>query len=413
MTAAALALLLAVSATIPHPDLSSAEPAVRKQMEVTRAALEKEADGTPRKAELYGSLGMIYHAYDLTAAAEACYRKAIEIRPEFRWHYYLGHVLADRGEADAAVGEFEAALRIDPTYLPGTLRLARLQLERRNVDEAARLYEQARAADPNEAEALTGLGRVAFARDDFAGAVARLNEALARAPHATEIPYLLGLAYARLGQRDRAREFLARGGDIRAVRFDSILRHVQELDRGGQEQQDRGTTLLADGQLEQALERFRLGVEARPSDPRARNNLGTARLRSGDVEGAAADFGAALALDPNYALAHFNLGTIRSAQRNDEAAVAHYRAALRVDPGLVPARFNLANALGRLGRHEEAVAEYRAVVEAEPANSAARLQEALALERLGRRAEARARLEEALRLAPDDTALREALESRP
>ena len=406
---AVMAPVASSSTAIPHPDLSAAEPTVRKQIEVTRVALEKETDGTPRKAELYGALGMIYHAYDLTAAAEVCYRNAIEIRPGFRWHYYLGHVLADRGQADAAVPEFETALRIDPAYLPGTLRLARLQLERRDLDEAARLYERVRAADPNEAEALTGLARVAFARGDFATAITRLNEALPHAPQANEIQHLLGLAHARLGQRDRAQEFLARGGDIRAARFDSMLRHVQALDRGGQEHQDRGATLLADGHLTQALERFRLGVEARPRDPRARTNLGTARLRSGDVEGAAEDFRAALTIDPNYPLAHFNLGTIFSARGEDESAIAHYRAALRADPGLIPARFNLANGLGRLGRHEESIEEYRRIVEAEPANTDARVQEALALDRVGRRAEALARLKEAARLAPENIALRKAL----
>ena len=34
---------------------------------------------------------------------------------------------------------------------------------------------------------------------------------------------------------------------------------MQSLDRGGQEHQDRGATLLADGRLAEALERFRLG----------------------------------------------------------------------------------------------------------------------------------------------------------
>jgi Tfp pilus assembly protein PilF len=212
MTAAAVMLWLTVTVTIPHPDLSAAEPSVREQIGAARAALENEAGGSPRKAELHGALGMIYHAYDLTAAADACYRNAIALAPEFRWHYYLGHVLAEQGDADGAVAAFKAALRLDPGYLPANLRLARLQLERQQLDEAERLYRRVLAADADEAEALTGLGRVAFARRDYTSALSHLQAALRRAPHATEIHHLIGLSYVRLKQRDRAREFLARGG---------------------------------------------------------------------------------------------------------------------------------------------------------------------------------------------------------
>ena len=409
MTAAAVMLWLTVTVTIPHPDLSAAEPSVREQIGAARAALENEAGGSPRKAELHGALGMIYHAYDLTAAAEACYRNAIAVAPEFRWHYYLGHVLAEQGDAEDAVAAFKAALRLDPGYLPANLRLARLQLQRQQLDEAERLYRRVLAVDADEAEALTGLGRVAFGRRDYTSALSHLQAALRRAPHATEIQHLIGLSYVRLKQRDRAREYLARGGDIQAIRVDPLLRRVQGLDRGGQEYQDRGATLLADGDVQGALNAFRRGVEARPSDPRALVNQGFARLRMGDIETAAADFQAALEIDPNYPRAHFNLGTILSAQGDDETAVAHYAAALRVDPGLVPARLNLANALRRVARHEESIEHYRRMIEAEPAHAGARLQEALALVRLGRHTQARDRLEEAHRLLPEDPWLRQSL----
>ena len=407
--AAAIVILLLSSGDAGSPDLSSAEPVVREQVAERIAALE-HAEGDQERAAAAGALAMTYHAYDLLGAAEVYYVTAINLQlDDFRWHYYYAHVCAERGRTTAATLQFEAALALKPEYLPGILRFARLRLELHELDEAQRLYERVLEKDPDEAEAVTGLGRVAFARGEYERAAERFRRSLSLAPQASETHHLLGLALVRAGRRSDARPHLERGGELRAARADPMLSRMRSLDRGGQGYQDRGSALLAAGELDRAREAFSRGVEARPQDPRAHTNLGYTRLRSGDVEGASADFRRALAIDPDYPHAHFNMGTILSARGNEEAAIAHYRAALRSDPAMVSARFNLANALRRAGQYEESIREYREVLEAEPAHARARLQEALALARLERYAEARDRLEQGYRVLPEDPWLRQAL----
>jgi tetratricopeptide (TPR) repeat protein len=91
---------------------------VRSRLEAKHADGEsaiREADGTGRRAEIWGDLGKPYHAFGVIDTAEACYRRARHVDVASGAALYrLGRVLAAKGDDEGAAARFEAALTIQP-----------------------------------------------------------------------------------------------------------------------------------------------------------------------------------------------------------------------------------------------------------------------------------------------------------
>ena len=143
---------------IPHADLGQLGEQAHRQVAGSRGTLEQRlADPATTDADLaqaFGRLGMLYHAYSMRSAAEACYRNASTLAPdEFRWHYYLGRVHYDRGELQPAADRLRLALEIEPQDVPALARLAQVEFDANRHDEAQALYRRALEADPRCAAA--------------------------------------------------------------------------------------------------------------------------------------------------------------------------------------------------------------------------------------------------------------------
>jgi protein O-GlcNAc transferase len=107
------------------------------------------------------------------AEAEAAWRHVLLLdsgNAEARFH--LGNACRERGDARAAIVEYELALAAAPGHA-GILNNLGLALEA--VDDRPRAeacYRQVLAAEPGQPDALGNLASALFERDDFAGAVA-------------------------------------------------------------------------------------------------------------------------------------------------------------------------------------------------------------------------------------------------
>ena len=67
--------------------------------------------------EAYGGLGQLYHAYELTSAAEASYRNANRLAPEeHRWLQLLGDLYDQTGRLEEAEASFAAPRRAGRTW---------------------------------------------------------------------------------------------------------------------------------------------------------------------------------------------------------------------------------------------------------------------------------------------------------
>jgi tetratricopeptide (TPR) repeat protein len=163
-----------------------------------------------------------------------------------------------------------------------------------------------------------------------------------------------------------------------------------------------GAALDAHGRPAEAIEHYRLALQARPESAAVRNNLGAALQASGDLRGAMAEYRRAVRAQPDHAGARHNLGNALVQQGAFAEAIPHLREAVRLSPADATARNNLGGALLQTGRVAEAAAELRRAVEADPESLNAHYNLGRALVLQGRLADAIRAFEDALRIAPGD-----------
>lgn len=390
---------------IPHPELAELDPPLAREIEVRRAGLDAlladRESGAADLAQAFGDLGRLYQAHRLLEPALACYRKAHGLDPEsFAWAYYLGVLAAGAGDIETARPAFRRALDLRADDAPTLVRLADLELEHGQVDEAELLYLRAAMVDDSAAVAY-GIGRVAEERGEYAGAIEQFQRALTLQPRASVIHYHLGQALRELGEFDRAEEALARSGPNRVAMADPLMHELTTLAIGALPHLDRGHAAAREGRLADAEAAYRQAVAADAANVRAHESLATLLVRRGDPEGAIEHFGVAVRLEPENARAHSDLGALLAELGRHDRALEHLGRAVELEPGIMPALLTLGNVQARTGRLDEAEATYRGALEADPANGEARLGLGAVLGQAGDFAQAVVELRAALRLAPE------------
>ena len=392
-------------AGIPHPVLAELEPPLARELEARRAELDAlladEAASAVEQAQALGELGRLYQAHRLLEAAQACYREAHALDPEsFAWAYYLGVLTAGSGDIEGAAAAFGHALDLRPDDAPALIRLADLDLEQGQVDEAELLYVRAAVVDDSAAVAY-GMGRVAEERGAYAEAIGQFERALTLQPRASVLHYNLGQAYRELGEFDRAEEALARSGPNRVAMVDPLMHELTTLAIGALPHLARGHAAAREGRLADAESAYRQAVAADATNVRAHESLATLLLRRGDPEGAIEHFGVAVRLAPENARAHADLGEILSELGRNDRALEHLGRAVELEPGLVEGLLALGNVQARLGRLDEAEATYRRALERDNDNGDARLGLGAVLAQTGDFEQAVVELEAALQQIPE------------
>lgn len=391
---------------IPAPDLTGVDDSVRQELEDGRARIGELIDRDAPAAELaaaVGDLGRLDHAYGFQEAAAVCFEKAAELAPEeFRWPYYRGYLLQERGDLDAAAAAFGRALELRPGDAPALYRLAEVELDRGRPEAASGLYRRALESDPGFSAAHHGLGRAALALDDHAAAVEHLERALAAQPEATLIHHSLGLAYRGAGDLEQARLHLARQGDGAVRLSDPLIAELETRETDTSSHLARGLEAAKRGDRATARRELEAAIAADPDDLDARHNLAVALTRGGQIGAAVEQYEEILARDPGNAKAHYNLGSLRGQQGDLERATEHFRAAVEAAPDFKQALFNLGAALARAGRWREAVAEYDRVIALDAEFSSVRYFRAVALVEGGEIERGLAELRELARQQPAD-----------
>lgn len=406
----ALALALLIVGPLPQPDLSRMEPAVRGQLEQEIAALKKVVESPAAApaalAEAFGRCGEVYAAYELSAAAVACFENAAARAPQDpRWPYYLGFLAQKRNDLDAARSDFERVLSLRRGDPPALRRLGELELAAGGLAASRSRFAALLAGDPAYAAAAHyGLGRLDMLRGDAAGAraaVTHFEAVLASQPQASLVYYQLGMAYRRLGQTEQARAHLAAFGEVPVAAPDPLIDELARLNAGTRRHADAGAQALQEGRLQTAVQELRQALETAPRDAKVWSNLGVAQQRLHDPAAAEESFRKAVEIDPGAARAHYNLGSLLAQRGERQAGIEHLETAVRLDPDLMDARFNLATALLESGETARALAQYEAILARSPGDMVARYNRGTTLLRLGRAGEAEEELGRVAAAAPE------------
>lgn len=397
---------------VPHPDLSSVEKSARSQLEEGKKRLEKAMNDRDDSvvAAAFGSMGELYHAYDLPAAAAVCYRNAAVMAPtDFAWPYYSGLLAQEQGDLAAAEASFRKALELRSQSHTVRARLAETLLLSGQAEEASPLYEAMASDDEFAAAAAYGKARVAAASGVHDEAVPLFQQAIELQPSAGGVRNGLAQSLRSLGRAEEAQAQLALKGSG-AVSFpDPLKDRLIKLPRSAGSFLRRGNQALLAGRLKEAEDLFSRGKEANLDNIELRLNLALTHVRQGRLDVALQELQDALKRDPNNAQVHHDLGTTYRAQGLQDKAVEAFNKAVELEPEYVAAHFNLANTFGTSNRWPQAEASARRVLELEPDHTRARYLVAMAQHQQGQSAVAEAELRRLLDLEPTERLYREGL----
>jgi tetratricopeptide (TPR) repeat protein/SAM-dependent methyltransferase len=201
--------------------------------------------------------------------------------------------------------------------------------------DAAGLYREFLARDPNHAEAMHFLGICLVRCGSRHEGLPLLERSVRLAPSNTLYRQNFGLLLAEAGELASAE-----------AQFDEILRLEQENPTA---HNYLGMVRQRLGRMDEAIASYEEALRLRPRDAAAANNLGYCLLERGELEGALPWLRRSIEADASNPMAHSNLGNALRETGDFRAAAECYRRALSLAPRFANAHHNLALTLRDLG----------------------------------------------------------------
>jgi protein O-GlcNAc transferase len=290
---------------------------------------------------------------------------------------------------------------------------------------AARLYADALAQAPENADALCYLAMIRCQQAQFDQGIDLLRRAVAVAPRRASAHNLLGMAYHRLGRLDAAIASLDAAiacepsladahGNRASVLLDlrSYSEAVLSCDRAIALMPDsitdwctRGTALAELARHEEAILSYEEALARAPRLAEAHFNRGQCLAKLGRYEEALSAYSHALSTNPRMIEALNDQGNVLKKLGRHEEALASYDTAIGLSPEFAEAFCNRGNALGALKRYAEALASYDRAITLKPSHAEALQNRGIVLTKLGRPAEALADFDRAIELRPNSAEL--------
>jgi protein O-GlcNAc transferase len=267
--------------------MQAAETAEQGRLPEAERLYRTVLEMVPGHALSFQAIGLISAQLGDTAEAIACFRRAIDRKPDLVDSQYHLAVLLQNTSAAEAITHFESVLAHAPDHLQAMLGFSNVLSEVGRGIEAIACLRRALGIDPLFAPALVNLGRLLAAQGDAAAAMTCCEHVLLLRPDSADAHYNAGTVLKMLGRYAEAAEHLRT-----ALRFDP--RHVRSL-------VNLGNILKDEDEFGAAAACYQDAVALQPDYVDALNNLGHLRYEEGRVDEAAALHAAALAIEPGNA----------------------------------------------------------------------------------------------------------------
>jgi tetratricopeptide (TPR) repeat protein len=217
-----------------------------------KAAVQELAAQNPKDAAAQVAVGQFLFQVGDTAGAAASFQQALSIDPSSPEPYLgLATVAFRNGDNAAAETELQRMVKQRPDDERGYLSLAMLAVRQGKAPQAEQHLRQAISAIPEAQNSRLALAQLAAARKDAALVKAMLSQTITLAQN--KLPVLLRAAMLEASMQD----------------YPAALAHVDAFRKAGgseaQAEEVRGTLLLAQKRLPEALTALEKSFKARPS----------------------------------------------------------------------------------------------------------------------------------------------------
>jgi tetratricopeptide (TPR) repeat protein len=224
-----------------------------------------------------------------------------------------------RNDDSGAAAEIARLERDYPNSVAVMNLVAARHLAAGRLDAARTLYSKVASEAPDDLEALGALSEIDLRARRFKETAERIERALGRMPHTSDLLVISAVALARLGDTSRAEALLKEAIDKEPARLQAYSQLAELYAR-----QNR----LAD-----ARDQFRGVVQRDPRSVGANTMLGMVLHMQGDLKGAEEQYLRTLAIDSEAAVAANNLAwMLMESNRNLDQAMQLAQAAMRKLP---------------------------------------------------------------------------------
>lgn len=348
------ALAGAQTASIPPkvPTIKEAAAALAAgDLKQAESELQIILQGTPANVHALNLLAIIRVQQKREADAEALFKQAIAIQPEFAGaHSGLGLLYAQMGKSDLAIPALQQAVMLDPGRKDAQAVLISIwrgqahdAAEHNDLEKALALLVEARRLDPADADVQYEFGMVALRMSLFSDAIDAFDQALKLRVDDAAALYGLGRAKMSVARFDDAQQ--------------AFERYVQLRPADASGHYALGFTLQALQRTSDARVEYEKSITLQQLQTESGFQLGLMELEAGN-NGAAADrFEQVLKRAPEHAGALTGMGRVKFQEKDFAAAAALFDKAIASNPGLREAHYYLGLTDARLGRKEESAKE--------------------------------------------------------
>ncbi len=264
------------------------------------------------------------------------------------------------GNLDQAAALYRQVLAAQPQDHNARYRLAVVCQLQGRLAESIVLYEQLLQLKPDSAQVQNNLGLAYVAQNRLPEALTCCREAVRLLPNCAEFVNNLGTALSAAGAWDEA--------------IDAHRRALALNPQYAPAWSNLGRAYMVQQQLDDAIRCFQEASALQPENGGVLYHLGTALLRQGKTVEAGDCYRQVLRLQPHNAEAHFQLATVYTAQQRWPEAAASLQNSLAYNANNVQAHAALGDIFYyHLGKYAEALRCYRLVLALSPDNARARL----------------------------------------
>jgi predicted TPR repeat methyltransferase len=177
----------------------------RGQLAPAATIFQRILEVAPDHPDALNFLGVVTHHLGDTKQAVELVQRAAVLAPEHAGiHNNLGNLLIELRDVDGAVASYKRSVQLDPKQ-PGPLNnLGLIFKARSQYKEAEEMLREALALDPEHGPAYHNLGNVLVRTGRLEEALNHYWKAATYMPSFQSNPYLIALAYHKLGNRKAA-----------------------------------------------------------------------------------------------------------------------------------------------------------------------------------------------------------------
>lgn len=280
------------------------------------------------------------------AAAVRDFQQFLRLQPgSAEGHFNLGLALESAGQMDEALTALHKAASLEPGLRGVRLFLGIVNYKLNHLAAARDELIRETRAEPKNAAAWMWLGIVELAQNHADAAAAALDKAAALDPSNLDILYHRGRAHLLISKESysamfklgpdswRVHEVLGQA-NAEAYRADDAISEYRLAIRAAPQEpglnEELGDACWTAGKLQEADDAYAQEIKIDAANAVALYKLGSLRVTRDDAAGGVPLLERALALDPTIADAHYYLGKGYAALDKDDPAIEHFR--LATDP---------------------------------------------------------------------------------